>query len=700
MAKLGGRPMKGIWYFVIAVFSLMVAVTGVVSIAEAFYAPYEATVWVEGTTVHYQVYDEINETYREETWILSEGDEAAIESLQVNSGIVAWIAKYKYHDQTDYTYAVHYRVFDPTREMWQSDFAGVDQAGWFGEGYGFKRKLHNMTVRDGVVVWQIQYMTAVEPLHVQYGVCYVAYDPMDGVWKFERDLFKYIILSGCRPELLRVDDGVLAWGEPCKDDYSPVFVRTYDQEVHRWAKGQRGTMLPYRDLDEIEIANGTVHAHSGFWFGPDFHNFFVYDPHNHKWSELIDFEDLLGNWNWPDPIPKASFVAQPTSEFVPFWTTFWDTSFPNHIDTTWSWNFGDGSPHSDLRSPVHLYDIAGNYDAVLTWSLPTGDNYVATTFIEAKEAPDPPPLPPSPPTGSILINAGESYTRSRYLALSVAASPSVTEMCFRQTPPITPPWLWSIWEPYSPFKSYKLVDVLGPDGRPVDGTRTVYVKFRDATLLESGAYPDTIVLDTTPPTGTVEVNGGSDCTDNPTVNVAFSATDNYQGSLQMSWAVDTLNGIIIWTLFGPVQSSVTTSLGSTDGEKYVYVRYRDGAGNMTHEQARIVLDTTPPESGSIIATPGILEIKLWWGDFSDSSGVPPLYRLYCSTEGYPTPSSESKIYEGNEPGFVHKGLKSGVTYYYAVHAVDCAGHVSSLATASGIPRSALPALLHLLLLDD
>ncbi|MCX7004207.1 MAG: hypothetical protein NTV22_13180 [bacterium] len=57
------------------------------------------------------------------------------------------------------------------------------------------------------------------------------------------------------------------------------------------------------------------------------------------------------------------------------------------------------------------------------------------------------------------------------------------------------------WESYATSKAWTLA--------AGDGIRTVYVKFRDALLNESAAVSDSIILDTTPPSGaSVGINGG------------------------------------------------------------------------------------------------------------------------------------------------------------------------------------------------
>ena len=76
-----------------------------------------------------------------------------------------------------------------------------------------------------------------------------------------------------------------------------------------------------------------------------------------------------------DPDDKTCRVTPPTASFTTtpgaagsFQVTFNDTSTSNAggVITGWTWNFGDGSPASNLQSPTHTYAAAGSYTVSLT----------------------------------------------------------------------------------------------------------------------------------------------------------------------------------------------------------------------------------------------------------------------------------------------------------------------------------------------
>jgi PKD repeat protein len=68
----------------------------------------------------------------------------------------------------------------------------------------------------------------------------------------------------------------------------------------------------------------------------------------------------------------AEFSASPTSGSAPLTVTFTDQSTGGV--TSWSWDFGDGSPASTVQNPSHTYTVAGTYTVSLTATGPGGTN--------------------------------------------------------------------------------------------------------------------------------------------------------------------------------------------------------------------------------------------------------------------------------------------------------------------------------------
>lgn len=98
------------------------------------------------------------------------------------------------------------------------------------------------------------------------------------------------------------------------------------------------------------------------------------------------------------------------------------------------------------------------------------------------------------PTGSITINSNDLYTKSQTVTLQLSASSgffastSNIQMKISNNPDLSD----GVYEAFKSTKSWTLTSG--------DGNKGVYVQFKDATNNESGAYSDSILLDTHAPT--------------------------------------------------------------------------------------------------------------------------------------------------------------------------------------------------------
>jgi PKD repeat protein len=75
----------------------------------------------------------------------------------------------------------------------------------------------------------------------------------------------------------------------------------------------------------------------------------------------------------PKP-PASAFTANKVSGKAPLTVTFTDTS--SGTPTSWSWDFGDGTPKSTEKNPVHTFNKAGKYTVSLTTTNVYGTNVV------------------------------------------------------------------------------------------------------------------------------------------------------------------------------------------------------------------------------------------------------------------------------------------------------------------------------------
>lgn len=98
-------------------------------------------------------------------------------------------------------------------------------------------------------------------------------------------------------------------------------------------------------------------------------------------------------------------------------------------------------------------------------------------------------------------------------------------------------------------------------------------------------------IDTTPPTGTFTINNGAVATNNQTVTLTITASDA-NGVSKMQFSNDGNN----WSAPEAFASSKQWLLTQGDGEKTVYARFIDNAGNISKPiKNSIIFDTTPPE---------------------------------------------------------------------------------------------------------
>ncbi|MBI4689990.1 MAG: fibronectin type III domain-containing protein [Nitrospirae bacterium] len=224
------------------------------------------------------------------------------------------------------------------------------------------------------------------------------------------------------------------------------------------------------------------------------------------------------------------------------------------------------------------------------------------------------------PTGSITVNSGASYTNSTSVTLALSASDSVGVTGYYLSTSSTTPSSTSSTTPSASASGWTAVTSTTSYGEGVsytlssgDGTKTIYVWYKDAAGNVSTTYSDSIVRDTTAPAdGTLTATAG-----------------DAQVSLSWSGFSDATSGIGSYRLMYSTSStpsscsigagstgtqicsgtiSSCTATGLTNGTTYYYrVCAKDNAGNAStgvtasakpHSSA-ITLTLTPPTNTSI-----------------------------------------------------------------------------------------------------
>jgi hypothetical protein len=103
---------------------------------------------------------------------------------------------------------------------------------------------------------------------------------------------------------------------------------------------------------------------------------------------------------------------------------------------------------------------------------------------------------------------------------------------------------------------------------------------------------DTIILDTNPPHSlSIVINDGAPETNSTIVTLDLSALDDITGISEISFSINGIN----WSTWEPYIGEKNFTLPPLDGEKTVYFRVKDNAGNIAEPViTSIVLMTTEP----------------------------------------------------------------------------------------------------------
>lgn len=263
----------------------------------------------------------------------------------------------------------------------------------------------------------------------------------------------------------------------------------------------------------------------------------------------------------------------------------------------------------------------------------------------------------TPPTGTIKINNGASSTNSINVTLNLSAKDTglgVSQMKFSNNNRT-----WTTPEPYAATKSWTL--------SPGSGTKKVYVKYKDNAGNWSGAYSDTIILDTTLPTGSIKINNNAAKTNSTQVALTLSATDTYSGVSVMEFSNDNST----WSTPEIYATTKIWTIPLGDGTKTVYVKFRDRAGNWSAVYPdTIILDTTAP----VISNVGASEIssksaKIFWN--TDEPAIGQVEYGLTSAYGYKT--SISKTLATSLAVTISK-LKEYTLYHYRAISKDSVGN--------------------------
>ncbi|MCK5690621.1 hypothetical protein KAI87_15180, partial [Myxococcota bacterium] len=249
---------------------------------------------------------------------------------------------------------------------------------------------------------------------------------------------------------------------------------------------------------------------------------------------------------------------------------------------------GDASTSTSYTLPSPLVD--GSKSVVVCFIDQAGNTAKSAATIE---------LDQTAPVASIVLNPSD-YTQDQLIQVLVTAS-GATQMCFWSTDLAdgsTDSCVANGWVDVAGSQDLNLV-------MTSEGSKTINAKFKDGVGNEIDAAPQSVILDTVAPvagnlllTGTV---GASTLDTSWTRVVAVSAdvsTFSDADIIEMMVSNDsTFNG----ALWQDYLTSFTWFLPAGDGQKTVWVKVRDGAGNESIASSYTIgLDQTPPSGGITI----------------------------------------------------------------------------------------------------
>jgi hypothetical protein len=153
---------------------------------------------------------------------------------------------------------------------------------------------------------------------------------------------------------------------------------------------------------------------------------------------------------------------------------------------------------------------------------------------------------------------------------------------------------WAAWETAKTSKSVVL-----PAG---DGVKTVYVQFRaSAAETPAESFSDSIVLDTIVPKGAIQINGGLYSTTTPTVTLTLTASD-LNGVKEMQLSVTNID----WATrtWEPFNGTKTVTLAAGQGNRSVWVKYKDNAGKISAAVSDAILVDALAPTGKVLINAG------------------------------------------------------------------------------------------------
>ena len=182
------------------------------------------------------------------------------------------------------------------------------------------------------------------------------------------------------------------------------------------------------------------------------------------------------------------------------------------------------------------------------------------------------------PTGSIVIDEG-AFTKESAVHLTLSAADMQSGMSSGQMAFSNDASTYSPYEAYATTKDWELSSG--------NGTKTVYVKFKDTGSNESSPYDASIILDTASPVD-FNISPAPASWTNQDIALSFSANDSHSGINHYEVKIDSGN-------YSTQTSPYTIQTSAlSDSEHIATVKVVDNANNSTELPVSFFVDRTAP----------------------------------------------------------------------------------------------------------
>jgi len=299
--------------------------------------------------------------------------------------------------------------------------------------------------------------------------------------------------------------------------------------------------------------------------------------------------DALNSDKYPLMTPQVHLDSTPPATIDTYKGLWESTDFTIYLLATDElsgvketyYRINDG-PIQNLSGHGHpLITIEGANNTLEYWSTDNADNEELPHRVLSRIK-----LDKTPPVGSILINNNASYANSTSVMLTITATDNLSGV---NQVRYSNDGVWDIeaWETLSQTHSWTLTTN--------DGTKIVYVQFKDNAGCVSQPYFDIIVLDATSPSILITSPSPGYEIKSSSVLITWTGSDALSGINHYEIKLDAGSWVNVET------DTTKTYTGLNDGSHTIDIKAFDQAGNTKEETISFIINTSP------LFGPGYLE---------------------------------------------------------------------------------------------